>query len=97
MARDAGQDVDLRARIDGSKVEVPRGTQHGDVVQLRGRGLPNPRDGRKGDQIVQFLIEVPRKLNKRQEELLRELAEEEDIDVFPTKKGFFEKLKDYFG
>jgi len=84
----------LNGRIE---VTVPAGTQHGDVITLRGKGLPNPRTGRTGDQIVQVLIEVPRKLTEKQEQLLRELAETEDIEVLPAKKGFFDKLKEYFG
>ncbi|MDY7011412.1 MAG: molecular chaperone DnaJ [Planctomycetota bacterium] len=79
------------------EVTVPAGTQHGEAISLKRRGLPDPRSGRKGDQIVQFLIEIPRKLSKKQTELMREFAETEDINVLPAKKGFFEKLKEYFG
>ncbi|MHC4715701.1 MAG: molecular chaperone DnaJ [Planctomycetota bacterium] len=79
------------------EVMVPAGTQHGDVIALRGKGLPDLRTGKTGNQLVQVLIEVPRKLSDRQEELLRELAGLEDIEVLPARKGFFEKLKEYFG
>jgi molecular chaperone DnaJ len=41
-------------------------------------------------------IEVPRKLNKKQEELLRQYAGSEDISVLPESKGFFEKLAEFF-
>ncbi|HUU21528.1 MAG TPA: molecular chaperone DnaJ [Phycisphaerae bacterium] len=84
----------LNGRIE---VAVPAGTQHGDVITLRGKGLPDQRTGRTGDQLVQVLIEVPRRLSEKQETLLRELAETEDIEVLPAKKGFFDKLKEYFG
>ena len=42
------------------------------------------------------MVETPRHLTPRQEELLRELAEIEHRDVSPKRKSFFEKLKDYF-
>ena len=79
------------------EVAIPSGTQHGDTVRLKGRGLPSARTGRKAAQIVQVLIEVPRRLSQEQEQLLRQLADTEDISVLPAKKGFFEKLKEYFG
>ncbi len=76
-------------------VDVPSGTQHGDLVRMKGKGLPEMRSGRKGDQLVQVLIEVPRKLTKKQQELLRQLSEGED-ELLPNKKSFMERLKDYF-
>jgi molecular chaperone DnaJ len=77
-------------------LEIPRGTQSGDVFRLHGRGMPNPRGGAPGDLLVQTYIEVPKKLDPRQEELLRELAEVEDKHVSPQRKSFLEKLTSYF-
>jgi molecular chaperone DnaJ len=42
------------------------------------------------------VVETPRHLTPRQEELLRELADVEHEHVSPRRKGFFEKLRDYF-
>ena len=53
------------------------------------------RGGPSGHQLVQILIEIPKKLNKKQEELLREYAKVEESNVLPAQKSFFEKLKDY--
>ncbi len=81
------------------EIEVPSGTQYGDVVTLKKRGLPSARNGRQGDQHVQLIIEVPKKLTKKQRELLAEYAETEGSNPHwdaPQQKGFFEKLKDYF-
>ena len=75
---------------------VPAGTQTGEVFVLRGKGMPNPRGGRSGDLHVQVHIETPKKLTPRQEELLRELAQEEHANVDPRRKSFFETLKNYF-
>jgi molecular chaperone DnaJ len=76
-------------------LEVAAGTQPGDVVRLKGFGMPDPRGGRRGDLHVELRLEVPRKLVPRQEELLRELAELEQKHVEPHRKSFFEKLKDW--
>ncbi|KKL77971.1 hypothetical protein LCGC14_2029550 [marine sediment metagenome] len=92
-----GATVEVPTLEGKDEVAVPAGSQHGDVIFLRGKGLPNPRNGKRGDQAVQVLIEVPKRLSTQQEDLLRQLAELEDMDVLPAKKGFFDKLKEYFG
>ena len=58
--------------------------------------MPDPHGGPRGDLFVHLHLEVPRRLGDRQEELLRELAEEEKSNVSAQSKSFFEKLKDYF-
>lgn len=78
------------------ELKIPPGTQNGDVFRIKGQGLPDIRSGRTGDELVQIIVEIPRKLNSRQEELLREFAKSEDINVLPKSRGFFEKLKQYF-
>ena len=54
------------------------------------------RSVRNGDEVVQILIEVPKKLTDRQKELLRQYAETEDAEVMPGRKGFMDKLKNMF-
>ena len=92
-----GADIDVPTLAGKETVRVPPATQPGDTIRIKRRGLPDRRTGRTGDQIVQVFIEVPRKLSDRQEQLLRDLADAENIDVLPARKGFFEKLKEYFG
>ena len=45
---------------------------------------------------MQIYVEVPRKLTKKQRELLNALAETEQTSISPERKGFFDKLKEYF-
>ena len=78
------------------ELEVPAGTQSGTVFRLGGKGMPDPRRRGLGDLLVQVVIEVPKKLSKDEQALLRELAELEHKHVAPERKGFFDKLKDYF-
>jgi molecular chaperone DnaJ len=77
-------------------VTIPRGTQNGQVLRLANQGLPELRTGRRGDELVQVVIEIPRKLSTRQAELLRDFAETEDRNVLPESRGFLEKLVEYF-
>jgi molecular chaperone DnaJ len=78
------------------ELELPGGTQSGQVFRLRGRGMPDPRGGSPGDLLVQIFIETPTKLTAKQEELLRQLAELENTHVTPQRKSFLSKLREYF-
>jgi molecular chaperone DnaJ len=75
---------------------LPRGTQTGEVVRIPDKGMPSVRGGRRGDLLVQVIVETPQKLTKRQEELLRELAEIDHKNVSPQRKSFLDKVRDLF-
>ena len=78
------------------ELKIPPGTQPDQTFVLRNEGMPNPHGGRRGNLIVQVHLEVPRKLNERQEELLRELAKLEHSEVSTHRRSFLERLKAYF-
>jgi molecular chaperone DnaJ len=59
-------------------------------------GLPDIRSGSAGDELVQILVEIPKRLSAQQEELLREFAKTENKTVLPESGTFFERLKEYF-
>ncbi len=92
----------LGAEIEAPTLDGPYphtikpGVQPGDVVRVSGKGMPIIGAGRKGDLHVILMIETPRSLSKRQEELFRELAELDHKDVSPQRKSFFEKLRELF-
>lgn len=84
--------------LDGNvEYTVHPGTQYGEVEKLRGRGIVSPNSKSKGDQLVRFEIEVPKKLNDAQKDLLRELESSLNPSNMATlsddKKGFFGKKK----
>ncbi len=91
--------VDIQApTLEGPhSLRISKGAQYGDLQRVGGEGLPNLRTGRRGDLIVALKIETPKKLNSKQEKLLREFAETEDVAVNPESHGFLEKLKKTFG
>ena len=90
-----GASTEVPTLAGKQSLEIPAGTQSGTVFRLSGRGMPDPHTGRKGDLLVQAVIEVPTKLNKRQKELLRELAELEHEHVTPDRKSFLDRIKSY--
>ena len=77
-------------------VTVPPGTQVDESFRLAGHGVPDPHGGPRGDLFVQLRLDVPRKLDEDHEKLLRDLADHEHAHVSAHRKGFLEKLKDYF-
>jgi molecular chaperone DnaJ len=91
-----GADIDVPTLEGRDRLNVPRGTQSGDVLKLKARGMPDINGRGRGDELVEVVVETPRHLNPRQQELLRELAEIEHEHVSPKRKSFFEKLRDYF-
>jgi len=74
-------------------IDLKPGTQPGDVVVRRGQGVPHVGEHGRGDQVIQFKVEIPKKLTSRQEELLRELATELGEDGVREKRGLFGRKK----
>ncbi|HZZ41564.1 MAG TPA: molecular chaperone DnaJ [Tepidisphaeraceae bacterium] len=91
-----GSKVDVPTLKGQDSLDIPPGTQHGEVFKLKGKGLPDIRSYKSGDQLVQILVEVPRRLTDRQKQLLREFATIEENEVTPDRKGFKDKLKAMF-
>lgn len=64
--------------IDGEiKLKIRSGTQPGTLIRLGGKGIPNVRNGRRGDQYVRFVVTIPERLTREQKRLLEELAEQD--------------------
>jgi molecular chaperone DnaJ len=91
-----GATVDVPT-LDGPKpLQVARGTQAGEVVRVRGLGMPEMRGRGVGDLNVHLHVEVPKTLSPRAEQLLRDLAAEEHAAVSPRRSSFFARLAEYF-
>ena len=88
-----GGKIEIPTLKGREEMEIPAGTQHGEVFKLRGKGLPDVRSHRTGDELVQIFVEIPRKLSEKQKQLLRDFAVTEDGNVLPGRKGFMDKLK----
>jgi molecular chaperone DnaJ len=73
-------------------IELKAGTQPGDHVVRRGQGIPRIGHGGRGDQVIVWRVDIPKKLSARQQELMRELATELGEDV-KEKRGLFGRKK----
>jgi molecular chaperone DnaJ len=91
-----GAEIEVPTLDGPDHLNVPRGTQSGDTLRIKGRGMPDIGGRARGDELVEVVVETPRHLTPRQEELLREFAVIEHEQVSPRRKSFFEKLREYF-
>lgn len=83
--------------LDGKvQYKIPEGTQTGTVFRLKEKGIPRLRGKSRGDQYVKVTVEIPKKLNDKQKDLLREFAKECGTDVHERKKSFGQKLENFF-
>lgn len=85
--------------LDGdAPLEIPAGTQPEEVFILKGKGVPQLRGSRRGDQLVTVEVRVPESLSDEQRTIFRQLGEmlgEDSLD--DDSKGIFDKIKDAFG
>ena len=89
-----GAMVEIRTLDDVVELEIPAGTQHGEIFKVAGAGLPNLRSRNRGDMIVIVQLVVPTKLDEEQRKLLEQYAEMEEIPVSEPGQGFWSKLRD---
>lgn len=94
-----GAEVEIPC-LDGTyKIKVDPGTQSGEVMRLRGRGLPSVNGyGGTGDMYVKIAVWIPRKVDKDDKSIIESLRKKESFKPNPTKedKSFFDKIKDLF-
>lgn len=74
--------------LDGNaKLNIPSGTESHTVFRLNNEGMPNVHTHERGDQMIRTIIAVPKKLSKKQKEILQEWEKE-----LGKKKGFWENM-----
>ncbi|MGR3176855.1 MAG: molecular chaperone DnaJ [Candidatus Anammoxibacter sp.] len=93
-----GCDMEIPTLLRGKKeIGIPKGTQNGDVLSVKGEGLPDTYGYSRGRLLVNIVVETPLKLSARQETLLREFDELKHKNSNPKQQKFFKNLKSYFG
>lgn len=83
--------------LDGKvKFTLREGTQPGESVKLRGKGIARLNYSGRGDQYVRIVLEVPKNLSQKQKSLIRDFEDTTNDSNYKKRKGFFDKLKDLF-
>ncbi|MCL2504090.1 MAG: molecular chaperone DnaJ [Coriobacteriia bacterium] len=89
-----GAEIKVPGVLEENEVRVSAGTQHGSTIRQKGQGMPRLNSQTRGDLIVHVAVQVPKKLTKKQRELMTQLAEEFGDDATTTKNPL-EKLRDW--
>jgi molecular chaperone DnaJ len=76
-----GAKIDIPSLDGQARLRVPPGTQSGQRFRLRERGIPSTRGGRRGDLVVEVRLVLPRVLDERSKELMREFGRINADDV----------------
>lgn len=93
-----GADVDVPTLNGRLSVRIPAGTQSGQVIHLRGRGLPRVNSSGTGDMHVRVQLWTPERVSKEEESLLKELlAHQQTPPDSARSKGFWSKMKEALG
>ena len=81
------------------RLKIPEGTQSGAVFRIKGKGMPDPRGGGKGDLYYHVRVMTPVKLTREQRKLVEQLGATLKVENKPAERNssIFDKVKDIFG
>ncbi len=84
--------------VDGKvKVTIKAGVQAGEILRLRGKGLPTVNQHGKGDQLIYVNIWTPQKLSSEEKAMIEKLSQSENFKPKPAgHKGFMDKIREFF-
>lgn len=94
-----GTEMQVPGLVGEERLKIPEGTQSGAVFRIKGKGLPDPRGGGKGDLYYHLRVMTPTKLTKEQRKLLEQLGATTRVENKPAERNstIFDKVKDIFG
>ena len=85
-----GATVEVPTLGGKADLKVPAGTQTGTIFRLKAKGIKNVNASSHGDEYIKVIIETPKKVSKKQRELLAKLEKEEQLAK--KRKSFFKKV-----
>jgi len=88
-----GTKIELPTLEDYELLKIPAGTQPGDVIKVKGKGVKDLHGFRKGDLFVKLEVKIPVNLSKKDKDLLRQFANSRGEELDMVDKSFIEKLK----
>ncbi len=95
-----GADIEVPTLYGTEKIRIDAGTQPNTTITLKDKGIPKLNSYGQGDQIVIVDVYVPTKLSSAEKELMKQLADSDNIhpknDTAKRKKDFFDRVKDAF-
>jgi molecular chaperone DnaJ len=91
-----GGDVEVPTLSGPIKYRIPEGTQPGTEFRIKGSGIQMLRGAGKGDLILKVKVEIPKRLNNKQKDLLRQFDETTSDKEYDSRKSFMDRVKELF-
>ena len=92
-----GGEIDVPTIYGTEKYTIQPGTQPGDTITLRSKGIPNKNNSKlKGDHVVKFVLEVPTGLKPDQKKLLKQFDDTLTERNYAKRSQFFQKFRNLF-
>jgi len=91
-----GDEIEVPTLQGTEKIRIPAGTDANTILKLRGKGLIDPGNGSRGDQIIQLKLYIPRRLSTEYRKTLEQLSELEGQDKTKKSSGIFDRIKEAF-
>jgi molecular chaperone DnaJ len=92
-----GTEVEVPVLGGHARLTVPAGTQPGQILRLKGKGMPSLRGRHHGDTCYQVVLEIPTRLTAKQRKLLEEYHAVSEGEAGPLSSSFLERMKKLFG
>jgi len=92
-----GDEIQVPTLEGEVKLKIPEGTQPGDSLRLKNKGINHLRSSGRGDQYIKIKVVIPKSLDSEQKDLLQKFAKISGDEINPESKGFFSRVKDAFG
>jgi len=91
-----GAEMDIPTLDGRMSYTIKEGTQPGDVLRVRNKGIPYLNGRGTGDLLLKIVVEVPKNLNSEQKKLLRQFDDTMGDKNYQKRKSFFDKIKKGF-
>jgi molecular chaperone DnaJ len=94
-----GTELQVPGLTGEEKLKIPEGTQSGAVFRVKGKGMPDPHGGGRGDLYYHVRVMTPVKLTREQRKLMEQLGATLKVENKPAERDstIFDKVKDIFG
>jgi molecular chaperone DnaJ len=94
-----GTELQVPGLTGDERLKIPEGMQSGAVFRIKGKGMPDPHGGGKGDLYYHVRVMTPTKLTREQRKLMEQLGATLEVENKPAERNstIFDKVKDIFG
>jgi molecular chaperone DnaJ len=94
-----GMELQVPGLTGEERLKIPEGTQSGAVFRIKGKGMPDPHGGGRGDLYYHVRVMTPVKLTREQRRLMEQLGATLKVENKPAERNstIFDKVKDIFG